>query len=91
MSKLQEIRSAIRTGSFTNDELNILGDAIKYARAELGRDIKHTISVGAAVKFTSSRDGSVYTGKVRKINIKYVIVDTARGGFRVPASMLTAV
>jgi hypothetical protein len=43
------------------------------------------------VKFTSSRDGSVYTGKVRKINIKYVIVDTARGGFRVPASMLTAV
>jgi hypothetical protein len=91
MSKLQEIRSAIRTGSFTNDELNILGDAIKYARAELGRDIKHTISVGAAVKFTSSRDGSVYTGKVRKINIKYVIVDTPRGGFRVPASMLTAV
>jgi hypothetical protein len=91
MSKLQEIRSAIRAGSFTNDELNILGDAIKYARAELGRDIKHTISVGAAVKFTSSRDGSVYTGKVRKINIKYVIVDTPRGGFRVPASMLTAV
>ena len=91
MSKLQEIRSAIRTGSFTNDELNSLSEAIKYARAELGRDIKHTISVGAAVKFTSSRDGSVYTGKVRKINIKYVIVDTARGGFRVPASMLTAV
>ena len=91
MSKLHEIRNAIRTGSFTNDELNILGDAIKYARAELGRDIKHTISVGAAVKFTSSRDGSVYTGKVRKINIKYVIVDTPRGGFRVPASMLTAV
>lgn len=91
MSKLQEIRSAIRAGSFTNDELNILGDAIKYARAELGRDIKHTISVGAAVKFTSSRDGNVYTGKVRKINIKYVIVDTPRGGFSVPASMLTAV
>jgi hypothetical protein len=91
MSKLQEIRNAIRTGSFTNDELNILGDAIKYARAELGRDIKHSICVGAAVKFTSSRDGSTYTGKVRKINIKYVIVDTPRGGFRVPASMLTAV
>ena len=91
MSKLQEIRSAIRTGSFTNDELNLLSEAIKYARAELGRDIKHSICVGAAVKFTSSRDGSTYTGKVRKINIKYVIVDTPRGGFRVPASMLTAV
>lgn len=91
MSKLQEIRSAIRNGSFTNDELNLLSEAIKYARAELGRDIKHTISVGAAVKFTSSRDGSTYSGTVRKINIKYVIVDTPRGGFRVPASMLTAV
>ena len=91
MTKLQEIRSAIRTGSFTNDELNLLSEAIKYARAELGRDIKHTISVGAAVKFTSSRDGSTYSGTVRKINIKYVIVDTPRGGFRVPASMLTAV
>jgi hypothetical protein len=91
MPTFQEVRSAIKVSGFTNDELNSLSEAIKYARAELGRDIKHTISVGAAVKFTSSRDGSVYTGKVRKINIKYVIVDTARGGFRVPASMLTAV
>jgi hypothetical protein len=91
MPTFQEVRSAIKVSGFTNDELNSLSEAIKYARAELGRDIKHTISVGAAVKFTSSRDGSVYTGKVRKINIKYVIVDTPRGGFRVPASMLTAV
>jgi hypothetical protein len=91
MPTFQEVRSAIKVSGFTNDELNSLSEAIKYARAELGRDIKHTISVGATVKFTSSRDGSVYTGKVRKINIKYVIVDTARGGFRVPASMLTAV
>jgi hypothetical protein len=91
MKTFQEVRSAIKLGGFTNDELNALGEAIRYARAELCRDIKHSISVGSAVKFTSGRDGSVCTGTVRKINIKYVIVDTPRGGYRVPASMLTAV
>jgi len=91
MPTFQEVRSAIKVSGFTNDELNSLAEAIKYARAELGRDIKHSICVGSAVKFTSNRDGSVYTGKVRKINIKYVIVDTPRGAWRVPASMLTEV
>jgi uncharacterized protein YkvS len=91
MKTFQEVRSAIKVSGFTNDELNSLAEAIKYARAELVRDIKRSISVGDAVKFTSGRDGSVYTGTVRKINIKYVIVDTPRGGYRVPASMLTAV
>lgn len=89
--KLQEIRHAIKFGSFTNDELNTLSDAIRFARTELVHEVKRGLSIGDNVTFTSSRTGKDVTGVVEKIAVKYVTVRTVEGGWRVPANMLSAV
>jgi hypothetical protein len=89
--KLQEIKHAIKFGSFTNDELNTLSDAIRFARTELVHEVKRGLSIGDNVTFTSSRTGKDVTGVVEKIAVKYVTVRTIEGGWRVPANMLTAV
>jgi small-conductance mechanosensitive channel len=89
--KLQEIKHAIKFGSFTNDELNTLQEAIKFARSELVHEVKRGLSIGDNVTFTSSRTGKDITGVVEKIAVKYVTVRTIEGGWKVPANMLTAV
>jgi len=88
---IKDINSSIMFGSFTNEELNSIADAVKYARSQLGKTIKRSIATGDKVMFTSTRNGMTYTGTVSKINIKYVIVNTPSGGFRVPANMLEVV
>jgi hypothetical protein len=90
---ISQINSAIIQGSFTNDQLTSIIDAVKYNRAQLGKQIKRSFVVGSRVKFTSSRSGMVMTGVVRKISIKNVIVDTIGSGnhsYTVPANMLEA-
>ena len=87
---ITQINTAIIQGSFTNDELSSIIDAVKYNRAQLGKQIKRSFVVGSKVNFTSSRTGLVITGTVRKISIKNVIVDTNIGGYKVPANMLEA-
>jgi hypothetical protein len=89
--KLQEIKHAIKFGSFTNDELNTLSDAIRFARTELVHEVKRGLSIGDNVTFTSSRTGKDVTGVVEKIAVKYVTVRTIEGGWRVPANMLSPV
>ncbi len=89
--KVEQIKSAIVNGTFTNDDINVLVEAIKYARSQLGRQVKRSISVGDSVEFEDRRIGYVHQGIVRKINIKYVHVETNKGTFRVPANMLTVV
>jgi ribosomal protein L35AE/L33A len=84
----KEITYALKTGTFTSQELSTIVEAIKYARAELARDIKSSIRVGALVQFKSNRTGSVYTGTVERIKIKNVLVNTTQGRFNVPATML---
>jgi hypothetical protein len=89
--KLQEIKHAIKFGSFTNDELNTLSDAIRFARTELVHEVKRGLSIGDNVTFTSSRTGKDVTGVVEKIAVKYVTVRTIEGGWKVPANMLSPV
>jgi len=85
---IQEINSAIMSGSFTNDQLTSIGDAIRFARARLVEQTKRSITLGSRVKFTSNRNGMTYTGTVDKIKIKFVLVNTPQGRYNVPASML---
>ena len=87
---IQQINTAIIQGTFTNDQLTSIIDAVKYNRAQLARQVKRSFAVGAKVKFTSSRSGTVVVGTVRKIAIKNIIVDTPLGGYKVPANMLEA-
>lgn len=86
-----EITRAIISGTFSNDELNSIVEAIKFARAQLGRTKRRELRVGATVKFTSSRDGRTYTGTVDRIKTKFVLVNTPSGRWNVPANMLETV
>lgn len=91
MLTIQQINSAIISQTWTNDQLSSMIDAVKYARAQLGRQSIRKISVGDNVNFTSSRTGRNTTGVVMKVAIKYVTVKTIDGLWRVPANMLTKV
>ena len=90
LSNIQQINSAIMFGNLSNVELNSIVDAVKFARTQLTKQNKRAFQLGDTVKFTSNRNGMTYTGKVRKIAIKYITVDTGSVLFRVPANMLEA-
>ena len=86
---IKQINTAIMQGNFTNEELNSIGDAIRFARAQLVVRNKSVLTIGSNVKFTSSTRGTI-SGVVKKINRKFIIVDQP-GQFRswkVPANML---
>jgi len=86
---IKQINTAIMQGDLTNEELNSINDAIRFARAQLVVRNKSVLTIGSNVKFTSSTRGTI-SGVVKKINRKFVIVDQP-GQFRswrVPANML---
>jgi len=90
---LQEINRAIISGTFTNEDLNTIADALKFARTQLAQKNKFTLRAGSQVKFTSSKTGVTVLGTVEKINRKFIIVrenGKAFGNWRVPANMLEA-
>ena len=88
---IKDINTAIVTGTWTNDQLSSVIDAVKFARSRLAQTTKWSLRVGDSVNFTSSKTGMNYTGLVMKIAIKYVTVKTVSGLWRVPANMLTLV
>lgn len=87
---IKDINAAIVSGVFTNDDLNSIADALRYARAQLAKQTRRSLMLGDTVKFTSSRNGITYTGTVNKIKQKFVLVRTNGGLFNVPANMLEA-
>ena len=88
---IKQINAAIVSGIYTNDDLNSIVDALKFARAQLSKQNRRALMPGDTVKFTSNRNGMTYTGTVNKVKIKYVLVRTNAGVFNVPANMLEAV
>ena len=94
MTDISAINSAIISGNFTNEQLNSIIDAVKFARAQIAQKNKYTLTVGSKVKFTSSRNGQTILGTVEKVNRKFIIVrengKTFGGSWRVPANMLSA-
>jgi hypothetical protein len=86
---IKQVNTAIMQGDFTNEELNSINDAFRFARAQLVVRNKSVLTIGANVKFTSSTRGTI-SCVLKKINRKFIIVDQP-GQFRswrVPASML---
>ena len=84
----QQITNALVHGTFTNEELQSVIEAVKYARVKLGKQTKRSLSVGDNVQWVSSRSGATVKGTVLKIAIKNVRVSTAQGIWNVPANML---
>jgi hypothetical protein len=88
---IKDINQTIMFGTWTNDELTSIIDAVKWNRAKLTQSTKWSLRVGDNVNFTSSKTDRNTTGVVTKIAIKYVTVKTMTGLWRVPANMLTKV
>ena len=91
VATIQQINSSIMFGNFTNDQLDSVVSAIKYARNQLGKSMKRSLAVGDRVEFYSSKRGITVTGTVDKIAIKYVTVRSSNGLWKVPANMLKVV
>ena len=83
-----EICKEITFGSFSNEDLNEIAQAVKSARARLGRAVTRSVTRGAKVSF-SNRHGIPVQGVVDSVKIKNVIVNANGTKWRVPANMLT--
>jgi exosome complex RNA-binding protein Csl4 len=91
MTTINDINSAIISGAFTNDQLDSIVTAVKFARNQITRQNTGSLVIGSKVKFTSTRNGQTVLGTVEKVNRKYIIVrEQGRGAWRVPANMLSA-
>lgn len=82
-----QIMSAIRSGEFTNAELNDMARAIQFARRQLAQEIKREIYPGLTVYF-KNRAGSRVVATVESVKIKNAIVNSNGHRYRVPCNML---
>jgi len=98
MSKVDtyEIREQIMFGNLSNDELDGILRAVKFAKAQIIKENKNTLTIGTTVKFTQTKTGKLVYGTVEKVNRKYIIVKEQNSNrlvsskWRVPAFMLEA-
>ena len=86
---IQQIKSQIMFGSFTNEQLNSIADAIRFRRSQITKEARRSITLGDVVKFTHPRTGRTHQGSVVKIKIKNVQVKEGLTTWNVPANMLT--
>ena len=72
-----------------NDQLNQVIEAIKLKRNHLATQAVRSFMIGDIVGFTGKR-GQQVSGKVKKVNKKYVVIDCgSQGQWRVPGNHLT--
>ena len=83
-----QIVSELMSGSLTNDELEQIAQALKYARSQVGNQIKRQLRPGVSVKFYHPKQNFYIAGTVNRIKQKYVLVDTPQGRYNVPANLL---
>lgn len=86
---ISDINSAIMHQEWTNDQLNSMVMAIKYARERLAKKTVWSLTHGTRVQFVD-RAGRTQIGTVKKINRKKVIVQVGMTNWNVPAAMLSA-
>ena len=82
------IITELMSGSLTNDDIERVAQALKHARAQVGREVKRQLAPGASVKFYHPKQNFYIAGTVNRIKQKYVLVDTPRGRYNVPANLL---
>jgi len=87
---ITEINQAIMVGNLTNDQLDSVLMAIKYARGQISRTNRFTLTIGKEVKFRNSKLNMMTFGTVQKINHKNVVVRVGNTTWRVPANMIEA-
>jgi hypothetical protein len=85
---IKQVNSAIMFGNFTDAELSSVIDAVRFAKANLQKQVKRSLALGSSVRFHSTKRGVTMHGTVSKIAQKYVTVNTQQGLWKVPANML---
>ena len=86
---IQAINSAIMFGNLTNDQLNSVVAAVKYARGQLTKTKARSFMQGDRVRFTSR--GNTYFGTVERVKIKNAVVRVGNyQSYNVPVNMLEA-
>jgi ribosomal protein S1 len=66
-------------------------DAVRFRRSQIIKQNTGSLLLGTAVKFIHTRNGQLVHGKVKKVNRKFILVDTGITVWRVPANMLERV
>jgi hypothetical protein len=89
MADLRSILIDIRNGELNNDDLNLVIEAVKHARAQNARRAARTLKLGEQVQF-NGRKGPV-VGRLEQIKIKKAIVIAGQTRWNVPLAMLEAV
>ena len=74
----------------STEDLDLIVQAIKYRRNQMHTQKAQSFRVGDTVSFTG-RYGRTETGKVTRVKIKYVVVDTGMSRWNVPGNHLTKV
>ena len=85
---VNQIVSTLASGTLDNRELEMVARALKFARSQLGNDVKRDLRPGIVVKFYHPKLGMDVQGTVNRIKQKYVLVDTRQGRYNVPANLL---
>ncbi len=85
---VNQIVTELMSGTLTNDDIEQVTQALKYARAQVGREVKRQLAPGASVRFYHPKQNFYIAGTVNRIKQKYVLVDTPRGRYNVPANLL---
>lgn len=88
---IKQVNSAIMFGNWSDVELTSMIDAVRWNRAQLGKQVKNTLKVGDTVEWHSAKRGVTGRGVITKIAIKYVTVREGSMLWKVPANMLTRV
>ena len=84
---VSQITTAILSNDFSNDDLNVIVDAIKFKRARMTQTNIFTIRIGDNVQY-NSRDGIKKAGRVVKVGRKNIHVNVNGTIWNVPANML---
>ena len=89
VATIQQVNEAIMFGNFTNDQLNSVVAALKYARAQMTKQKARSFMSGDKVRFSSR--GNTFFGTIERVKLKNAFVrvgNTSR--YNVPMNMLEA-
>jgi hypothetical protein len=85
---VNQIVAELMSGSLTNEDIEKVAQALKYARAQVGKTVKRQLQPGVSVKFYHPKQNFYIAGTVNRIKQKYILVDTPQGRYNVPANLL---
>ena len=89
MATIQQVNEAIMFGNFSNDQLNSIVSALKYARAQMSKQKARSFTAGDQVRFTAR--GNTFFGTIERVKLKNAFVKVGSASrFNVPLNMLEA-